>query len=360
MHLLARRVLAPSAFALGAAACGTDTSTSATSNPARFTETFRAEAYFNAARVRFAPNNRLVIVEGTERELIVLDETGNEVSKWRSTPDLAARGPTIFDVSSDGLVAVDDPTGRINTFTLDGERIGTFEARGMAVLGLAFDGAGNLLAETRGNSIQSLTEGSTRELMRWPGGEVLWTSPMLPRRLGGTRPFPPLPVFGHVGPRAVAVGMREAYDLAVLDTESAAQVGQITRDVPLRGPDDAYRDNLSNLFRREGLLEGEREIEFPVTLPAVRYVFTGPPNGTIWVRRGLGVDDAHSPPITVMSAAPFRLYDLFEPDTYEYLGTVEAPDRVTLMDGTDALVAGVVRGPFDARIPVVYRVDLEG
>ena len=44
------------------------------------------------------------------------------------------------------------------------------------------------------------------------------------------------------------------------------------------------------------------QLRLAETFPAISYVFTGPPNGTIWVRRNLGVNDKLAPTVEVMPA----------------------------------------------------------
>ena len=73
------------------------------------------------------------------------------------------------------------------------------------------------------------------------------------------------------------------------------------------------------------------------------------------MRRHLGVDDSLSPTAEEMASSSFRLYDLFSPNTYEYIGTVQAPDRVNLMAGDQQRVAGIYDGPFGKPSLVVLR-----
>ncbi len=127
----------------------------------------------------------------------------------------------------------------------------------------------------------------------------------------------------------------------------------------LRGPDNRFKNYWAELMRDDG--EPREELEptvWPSTFPAIGYVYSGPPDGTTWVRRRLGVDDVHSPPVEVMLQSVFRLYDPFDPDTYAYLGTVEAPENVRLMDGNHDSVAGRYMGAFDEGPVIVYRVKL--
>ena len=293
-----------------------------------------------------------------DKELVVLGPEGDERSRWRPTPDVSAPAPTALAVSTDGRVALNSPAGRINTFTLDGEHLETYGEDGRAVFGLAFDGVEHILVDARSSSIEALMDGAARQVTRWPEGNVVWTAEAEAPATGAPRPFRAFPVFAHLGPGALAVGMTDEYDLSILNG-TGAPVGRLTRDVRLRGPDNRFKDYWAELMRDGGEpRDGIEQMVWPSTFPAIGYVFSGPPDGTIWVRRRLGVDDEHSPPVEVMLQSVFRVYDLFDPDTYGYLGTVEAPENVRLLDGNDHLVAGRLMGTFDEGPVIVYRVEL--
>ncbi len=358
--LLTARAAGPGALALGLAACSGPASAPPDTPRlgATFTEAYRIDAFAAVSTLRFAPDDQLVVLDGMDKEVVVLGPDGDERSRWRPSPDLSAPAPAALAVSADGRVALNGPTGRINTFTLDGEHLETYGEDGRAVFGLAFDGVEHILVHALSSSFQALTDGSPRQVTRWPEGNVVWTSEREPSFIDAPRPFRAFPLFAHLGPGAIAVGMTDEYDLSIVDG-AGAPVGRLARDVRLRGPDNRFKDYWTGLMRDGG--EPEDRIEetvWPSTFPAVAYVFSGPPDGTIWVRRRLGVDDEHSPPVDVMLQSVFRLYDLFDPDTYEYLGTVEAPENVRLMDGNDHLVAGRYMGAFDEGPVIVYRVEL--
>ena len=357
--LLAERVMASSALALGVAACsGPASAPAGTRLGATFTEAYRIDAFAAVSTLRFAPNDQLVVLDGMDKELVVLGPEGDERSRWRPTPDVSAPAPTALAVSTDGRVALNSPAGRINTFTLDGEHLETYSEDGRAVFGLAFDGVEHILVDARSSSIEALMDGAARQVTRWPEGNVVWTSEPEAPATGAPRPFRAFPVFAHLGPGALAVGMTDEYDLSILNG-TGAPVGRLTRDVRLRGPDNRFKDYWAELMRDGGEpRDGIEQMVWPSTFPAIGYVFSGPPDGTIWVRRRLGVDDEHSPPVEVMLQSVFRVYDLFDPDTYGYLGTVEAPENVRLLDGNDHLVAGRLMGAFDEGPVIVYRVEL--
>ena len=65
-----------------------------------------------------------------------------------------------------------------------------------------------------------------------------------------------------------------------------------------------------------------------------------------------------SPPVDEMLET-VRLYDLFSADTYQYIGTVEAPERMELVAGDAHRVAGVQKGEFDEQsVRVMWFGDL--
>lgn len=53
-----------------------------------------------------------------------------------------------------------------------------------------------------------------------------------------------------------------------------------------------------------------------------------------------------------------RMYDLFDGDDYQYLGTVEIPENLILMAGDSERVAGVHRGALGVESVYVLRVEL--
>ena len=100
-------------------------------------------------------------------------------------------------------------------------------------------------------------------------------------------------------------------------------------------------------------------MRFAETLPVLQDVFLGPPGRTVWVRRGMGVDDELSPPVgTSATEWTLRLYDLFDGLSYEYIGTVEVPEELIVMAGDSERIAGVHTDPLDVQSVRVLRVTL--
>ncbi len=52
------------------------------------------------------------------------------------------------------------------------------------------------------------------------------------------------------------------------------------------------------------------------------------------------------------------LYDLFDGDSYDYIGTIRAPPGITLMAGSSERIAGVHTDTLGVQSVRVLRVDL--
>lgn len=358
LPLVTLRVTLSSSLVLGAVACG------GVENPANtarldgtFAEVFRDESFFSIGDLDFAPGGHLVVLDGMERAVTVLDAEGGVFARWHTTPDESAPRPDFVAVSRDSHVAVYTQGGGVDVFTLSGERIDSHATPDVGAVDLAFDGHGTLLAESFASSIRSLASDGPHQVVRLPGKAVLWSSPPLPGALAGFQLYRATPVFAHVGSGTVAVGMSDVYDLTVLDTSTGETVGRIVRNVPIRAPDEAHIERFKARVRARGRIREStiNSLSVAETFPAVSHVFRGPPDGTVWVRRHLGVSDSLAPTVEAMKDSTFRMYDLFAPDTYEYMGTAEAPNRVTFMAGDDERLAGVLRDPFGVRSVAVFR-----
>ena len=140
-------------------------------------------------------------------------------------------------------------------------------------------------------------------------------------------------------------------------------VGRIARDVTLRGPTDEFMENL-----REEMIQISGE-DAPLVqrlapsdpFPVITNVLTGPPGNTIWIGRGTGIGEALASPVgNSMDDWTFQHYDLFDGDSYGYIGTVETPDNLLLMAGDATRIAGFQRGVFDIQAVRVLRVDIGG
>lgn len=201
------------------------------------------------------------------------------------------------------------------------------------------------------------------ELVRIEDAETMWSSPPIPALLG-TSPlsmWQPMAVFGPLWDGRVAIGMSDAYDLRVFDVSTGRTVGSITRDVPMRGPSDEFMETLRE-ETREIFGEGSpvyQRLAASDPFPIITEVVTGPPGRTIWIGRGTGIDDEFASPVgESMDDWEFHHYDLFDGDTYEYLGTVDIPGDLLLMAGDAERIAGFQRGPFGVHSVRVLRVEL--
>ena len=328
-----------------------------------FTEEFRVgddpdEHQFSMiSAMAFAPGGELVVVDGHDFAVIVFDEAGNLTANWGREGDGPGEFPHAPDelaISDAGTVAVETFT-RIDLFTLDGSYVTSRVVRPLRVHSFAFYSDEAMVAIGERGAV-----GNTRtpELVRLDDGEVLWTSSPVPS-ITGDGPismWQGLPTFLALWDGRAAIGMSDAYDLRVLDVASGRTVGRIERDVPLKGPTDEFMD--ATRAEMAGTpVAGRLEASHP--FPVVMNPQVGPPGRTVWIGRGAGIGDSLSPPVgRSMSDWTHRQYDLFDGDTYEYLGTVEIPEGFILMTGDETRIAGFERAAFDVQTVRVLRVEV--
>ena len=338
---------------------------------AGFTESFHTgdesheRQFARITSMAFAPNGHLVVVDRDEFAVSVLDRSGTEIARWGAEgegPGEFETKPVSVAVSDAGMVAVRS-FQRIDVFTLDGEPVRSHVAD-VAMLDLAFDAQGGVVARVRpvrGLEAVMGEEGVREQVMRVPVGDVLWTAP---------RPGPPPGSFQLGGVHAllaslgwgrIVAGVNDEYDLAVLDASSGRELGRVTRDVTLRGPTEAFNDAI----RAEGLATATTEFDRSIAnsmvygepFPVVLSTLAGPPGRAVWVRRGIGVGDDLAPPVGDGNWT-LVLYDLFDGDSYEYIGTVEAPEGLILMAGDSGRIAGVHRNELGVHSVRVLRVEM--
>ncbi len=315
--------------------------------------------FADISAMAFTPNGHLIVLD--EHHAIVIDSSGQQVARWGGQGE----GPGEFETSPSHLAVSGEATVAVQSFrqvdvlTLDGALIGTHLLDSLDVSEIAFDGQGQVMARV------IPAAGTTRHehIMRLAGREVLWSSPALAPRADFSVWNPHVELSGLERGR-IAVGLSDRYDLAVLDAATGQERGRISRDVSLRGPSEEFKENdraaLLELVEEDDdpmIVAAIESIEYPERFPVIIGVFTGPPGRTIWIRRGMGVDDALSPPMDV-SLEAFRLYDLFDDDSYEYIGTVEIPEDLELMAGNEERVAGVHRNELDVESVRVLRVEI--
>ena len=310
----------------------------------------------------FAPDGRLLVLDRIDRTVTTYDAGGNQVGRWGRAGDGPGEFPNppySIAVSDEGVVAV-NTYARLNRYSLDGEVIDSRPATPISIREIAFSAGNDLLAmASRGRP----GDGSPTEIVRFADGETVWTFPPEPSFSGlDGGPFAywgPTVVVGWLWDGSVAVGMSDGYDMQVLDASTGAITGRIARDVPLRGPSEAFTENLRQELAAsygEDSWRVER-LAAPSPFPVVTKVLTGPPGRTIWVGRGAGVGDELAPPVgESMDDWTFRHYDLFDGDSYEYFGTVEVPKDFILMAADSNRIAGFQRDTLDVQSVRVMRV----
>ncbi len=315
-----------------------------------------------------AAGGDLVALDAGERAVTVWDAGGNEIHRWGRQGEgpgeftnpvgmaLAGRRVAVADGLS---VAVFDIGGdALETYALPGPQLAlrpVFDAEGR-VLVLAFD----------------VIEGELR-LLRLADGEVLWR--VAAQNLLEQRLFRPRPVLAALSAGRVVLGLRAEYALDVVDSSPGDVLGTLGRDLVTRPLTGAFlrkvRDYLmdpgsapsgwSSVLGDRGRPGLSREdvdaIEFPDLLPSVVHVFRGPPGETVWVRRGLGVDDALAPSVDPPDALN-PMWDLFDAETHEYRTTVSLPGGFIPYAGDAARLAGIQTSPLDVQTVRVLRFNL--
>ena len=317
--------------------------------------------------VAFSPDGHLVVLDPDEYAVSVFDTAGEEVARWGNQGE----GPGEFGypvlhlaVSARSTVAVNH-SSRVDVSSVVGEWVETHRMDRI-VRGLAFDGAGGLVAAVQRFDPMRIMNGVgvPVEAVRFANGQVLWES--RPHSALSTQVvFPPHVVMSDLGGGRIVVGMSDQYDMGVLDALTGRQVGRIARSVSYRGPSERFKEDwLQSLIGPEGeyreLVEG---MTFAERFPVVGHAFIGPPDRAVWVRRRGGVDDEVAYPQRDVPLRSGELprperYDLFNGETYKYVGTVEVPLGLTLTTGDATRVAGVNRGPLGVQSVRVMRVSI--
>ena len=329
--------------------------------PGVFHEVFRNEGDFaDISSMVFAPTGHLVVVDTDAYEVTVFDVTGRVNIQWGRRgqgPGEFRRPPGRIAVSRDGRFAIDTNSGRIDFFDLRGNLLESHHAGGLSVGDLAFDAESRLLIEVR-----SPLETERGQILRVADDAVLWSSrPLEPTTSLTLYPAKVLMAgIADIGADKIVVGVTDSYDLAVLDASTGQELGRIARDVAVRGPTP---DFVARVKERLGAAVGSRlraatveRVQFPEAFPVISSVFVGPPGRTVWVQRHMGVADSLAPSLGDMEDSTFRLYDLFTSGgSYDYIGTVQVPDRLELMAGDSTRVAGVYTGALDEQSVRVLR-----
>ena len=364
---------------LGLAATCTDERVGAPSGPhllaASFNEQFwigddpAERAFARVVSMAFAPNGHLVVADRDAFAILVLDRDGREVLEWGGEgegPGEFEANPVQVAVSEEGTVAVRS-FRRVDVFTLEGILIGSHLLGNLNVDEIAFDDNGQILAEV-GTNEELFSELEAQEyLMRLRDREVLWSFPPIPPQPDLAFFFPGTLTAGLDDAR-IATAMDDRYDIDIHNTLTGQVVGRITRNIiPRKTPEELKTGTRESLIELAGDVPGMAEMyesmEFAETLPMLANMFLGPPGRTVWVHRGMGVDDELAPPVSDdIDAWELRLYDLFDGDSYEYIGTVEIPDleNFSIMAGDNERIAGVHRDELGVHSVRVLRVEIEG
>ena len=303
----------------------------------------------------FAPDGRLVVADRDALAILVLDRDGTVVLEWGGRGD----GPGEFEeepdhvaVSDGGNVAVSS-FRRVDVFTPDGILIGVHLLDDMDSDMVAFDRDGYVVAEVTSGGRMLIDEASQDHLMRLRDRETLWSGRRIETGNGFAFFFPGTITAGLDAAR-VATAMNDRYEIDIRDSSTGRVLGRITRDITPREPPEEFKTSF-----RESMVGLAESIAFGETLPVLANVFLGPPDRTVWVRRGIGVSDELAPPVgNDIDTWELQLYDLFDGADYEYIGTVEAPEGLILMAGDSTRVAGVHTDELGVHSVRVLRVEI--
>ena len=289
-------------------------------------------------------------------------ETKSITGVVRATAPVNFRHQRPSGVSGDLKVAIAD-RDRVSLYELDGELVETYRLSANGTF-VTFDASGQVVALTMDVFSMQLV------LVRPSDGAMLWSQAMPESFLAPF--FGPRLLFTRLssGGRAI-VGAAVGYRLPVIDLTSGEPSGALTRDVHIRRVPDSFASRLRRYLlnptsaptgwtsllgnRREGLPPAMvDELDFPETFKIIIHVFLGPPGETVWVRRGLGVGDAVSPPVDPPDHAP--LWDLFRGARLEYEGAVGMPDGFVPYAGDDRRLAGVQKDELGVQAVRVMRL----
>ncbi len=316
------------------------------------------QQFVDIASMAFAPGGDLVVVDGDAYLVTVFDVGGREVVRWGNRgegPGEFPRPPRDMAVSEDGVVAISN-SGRVDVFGVGGDLIESHPVEPLMVTDIAFDRERNVLVKAR--SPVSLSQAGPTEIVRLADGEALWSSKPLPS-VRSLQLLAPHVVMAEIGGGRIAVGVSHTYDMEVIDASTGQKLGRIARDVPIRGPTEDFVNRFKETVDWERFQNIDLDdVTFADRFPVTNRILVGPPGRTIWVRRHWGVDDSLAPPVEEMQDRIVSLYDLFSSDTYDYLGTVRIPDRLSLMAGDSTRVAGVYTSVLDEQSVRVMRFSL--
>ena len=308
----------------------------------------------------------LIVLDAGERAVTVWDTDGNEIHRWgrQGEGPVEFMNPGALSENSARL-AITDGTA-VGVFDIDGTVVETHRLSGTQMpLRPVVDSSGRV------SVLMFDFFGDEMRLQRLGDDQVLWRTTVedfLEQRL--FRPRPALTVLS--GDRAV-VGMEARYVLDVIDLASGAVLGQIERGLAPRAISPSFQRKVREYLvnpgdappgwssvvgapGRAGLQEDVvAELEFPDAFPSVVHAFRGPPAESVWVRRGLGVDDEFSPPVDPPDEAT-PMWDIFDAASYEFVRTVTLPRGFIPYAGDATRLAGVQKDAFDTQAVRVLRI----
>ena len=313
----------------------------------------------------------LVVLDRLAEDAVaIFNEDGDLVHSWgqRGQGPGEMTLPQALAISTHGDVAV--ASGAIvNVYTMAGDLRRTLTVDGMPSA-LAFDSLSQVVALVVPMPSTASPEMEIR--MERLDDEVTFWRRSMPSVIRLVVPRPRLLMAARPGSEVV-VGLGSAYDMAVIDVNDGSAVGRVARDTKVRPIDRSLEVRITDfLIGRRDPPEGwtsiigassgaavpaamETLIEIADALPVLHYAFWGPPGNTLWVNRGIGIDDSFAPSAERPDDS-LALYDLFRGQGFEYIGTTRAPEGAILMAGDSSRVAAVVVDSLGVQSVRVMRV----
>lgn len=302
----------------------------------------------------------------------IFNEDGSLVHSWgqRGQGPGEMTLPQALAISDQGDVAVANGA-IVSVHTLAGDLRRTLRVDGMPSA-LAFDSLSQVVALVVPVPSTASPEVEIR-IERLADDVTFWRRSM-PSVIRLVVPRPRLLMAARSGSNVV-VGLGSAYEMAVVDVNDGRIIGRIARDTKVRPIDDGLAVRIADfLTGRRDPPEGwtsligvtgkaavpvamEELIEIAGNLPVLHYAFWGPPGSTLWVNRGIGIDDSFAPSAERPDDS-LALYDLFREEDLEYIGTTRAPEGAILMAGDSSRVAAVVVDSLGVQSVRVMRVAL--
>ena len=338
-------------------------------------------AFALIAGIGFAPRpspglgSHVVVLDRMERSVTVWDDGGTKIQQWGGPGDGPGefKNPNTLAVSGSGVVAVSDGSEVTLNRVAGGSSVRSISLPDLTLaFQPVFDSSGRVSVLSV-NMMAAMSGNVELRLLRVDDHEVLWK--VTARTFLSQRLFRPRPVLVRLSGDRVAVGLDFRYRLDIVDLNTGEELGRLGRNLLNRRIARDFRAKLRRYLMNpseapagwssllpSGSLEAFTQadvdqIEFPDVFPAIVHAFRGPPGETVWVRRGLGVNDELASPVDPPDGGE-PMWDLFDAETYRYMGTVKMPEGFIPYAGDSFRLAGVQTTAMGVQALRVARVGI--